>query len=98
MNNDDINLLVKETNYILVGVKEEFASLRDRVTRSEVKLDHTERSVSRIDVHLSDIDEKVDSISNLIARGVGGLKVGFWIGYALAGVAGFLGAHFWQVK
>lgn len=59
--------------------------LRERVTRSEIRLESLRDSISALDRMLTAINLKLDGMNASIMQGLGGARLGAWL-------LGFLGA------
>ncbi len=73
----------------------DLAALAERVTRVETIAEHLQETLSRIDVNLDKMQQKIDALGNSMAQGIGGLRVGAVVGQVAAGIVGFLAARFW---
>lgn len=79
------------------ALRADLVEFRDRVIRVEVRTEHLNAMLKRIEDHTASMDQKLDTTNTTIAQGIGGMRVGFWIGHALAAAGGFVAAHFWPV-
>ena len=52
------------------------AALAERVTRVETTMEHLQETLSRIDANLDKMQQKIDTLANSMALGIGGLRVG----------------------
>ena len=71
------------------------AALAERVTRVETTMEHLQETLSRIDANLDKMQQKIDTLANSMALGIGGLRVGAVVGQVAAGIVGFVAARFW---
>ncbi len=79
------------------ALRHDLGEFRERVIRVEVKTEHLTEMLNRIEAHTASMDQKLDTTNTVIAKGVGGMLVGGWIGHALAAAAGFGAAHLWPL-
>jgi hypothetical protein len=76
----------------------ELVELAERVARLETTAGHLQETLTRIDVTLSKMQQKIDTLAAGMAQGIGGLRVGAVLGQAAAGVVGFVAAHLWPLS
>jgi hypothetical protein len=95
MTEDQVGAAIADLRQSLSAMRADLAEFRDRVVRVEVKTEHLAELLNRIEAHTASMDQKLDTTNTVIAKGVGGMLVGGWIGHALAAAAGFAAAHFW---
>ncbi len=75
----------------------ELGELAERVARLETTVEHLQVTLTRIDLGMSKLQQKIDAVASTMAQGVGGLRVGLLLSQAVAGVAGFAAAHLWPL-
>jgi len=75
----------------------ELGELAERVARLETTVEHLQETLTRIDLGLAKLQQKIDAVATTMAQGVGGLRVAMVLGQVAAGVAGFAVAHLWPV-
>lgn len=88
---------IAELRQSVSTLRDDLGRFRERVIRVEVKSEHLTEMLNRIESHTASMDQKLDTTNTVIAKGVGGMLVGGWIGHTLAAVAGFVAAHFWPL-
>jgi hypothetical protein len=72
--------------------------MRDRLTRLETKQEAIVAGTARGEADIASLEVKVDDMRRAHALGVGALRVGLWVGHAVAALAGFAAAHFWPAR
>ena len=76
----------------------ELVELAERVARLEATGEHLQETLNRIDVTLSKMQQKIETLAAGMAQGIGGLRVGAVLGQVVAGVVGFVAAHLWPLS
>ena len=97
MTEDQVATAIADLRQSLAGLRHDLGEFRERVIRVEVKTEHLTEMLKRIEDHTASMHQKLDTTNTAIAQGVGGIRVGAWIGHALAAAAGFVAAHLWPV-
>jgi hypothetical protein len=97
MTEDQMTAVIADLRQSLAALRHDLGEFRERVIRVEVKTEHLTEMLNRIEAHTASMDQKLDTTNTVIAKGVGGMLVGGWVGHALAAIAGFAAAHLWPL-
>lgn len=98
MTEDQMRDAITDLRQSVQALRNDLGEFRDRVIRVEVKTEHLTEMLNRIEAHTASMDQKLDRTNTVVAKGVGGMLVGGWIGHALAAAAGFIAAIFWPAR
>ena len=97
MTEDQMTAVIADLRQSVTALRHDLSEFRERVIRVEVKTEHLTEMLNRIEAHTASMDQKLDTTNTVIAKGVGGMLVGGWIGHALAAAIGFGAAHVWPL-